>query len=44
MCEPGDDNRVRRQIYKHDSMKEHSHEYDSTGEGLGGETLRDDSW
>lgn len=44
MCEPGDDNRVRRQMHKHDSMREDSHECDSTGGDMGGETLRDDSW
>lgn len=37
------DNGVRMQIYKCDSIREDSDEYDSTGGGLGEETLRDDS-
>lgn len=41
--EPSDDNRVRRQIYKRDSIRKDSHEYDSTGGALGGETLSHDS-
>lgn len=44
MCEPRNDNKVRRQIYKCNNIRENSDEYDSIGEDLARETLKDDSW